>query len=189
MKNINKFHQEKLIKHINDKTIIKTNIKSLILLSIILILLLLAFSGCSLKMDNQNSSNLNGKDVTSIDVSEFVGQPMSVAVEKFGEYSDSYDKIGNPICKFSDGLVMTKANNLISSITVDYSEISSKTKYSYKGINGNSTKNDVIKILGEPQKLRFTTDSYSRYPIDNNEFSVTYSEDELVMRFTLEIDR
>ena len=37
MKNINKFHQEKLIKHINDKTIIKTNIKSLILLSIILI--------------------------------------------------------------------------------------------------------------------------------------------------------
>lgn len=46
---------------------------------------------------------------------------------------------------------MTKANNLISSITVDYSEISSKTKYSYKGINGNSTKNDVIKILGEPK--------------------------------------
>ena len=129
------------------------------------------------------------KTVTSIDVSEFIGQPISVAVEKFGEYDDVYNSIGNPICKFSDGLVMTKANNLISSITVDYSEISSKTKYSYKGINGNSTKNDVIKILGEPKKLRFTTDSYSRYPIDNNEFSVTYSEDELVMRFTLKMDR
>lgn len=130
------------------------------------------------------------KTVTSIDVSEFIGQPISVAVEKFGEYDDVYNSIGNPICKFSDGLVMTtKANDLIDSITVDYSEISSKTKYSYKGINGNSTKSDVIKILGEPKKLRFTTDSYSRYPIDNNEFSVTYSEDELVMRFTLEIDR
>ncbi|MFR5666008.1 MAG: hypothetical protein ACLTL7_15675 [Enterocloster bolteae] len=153
----------------------------------------LVLSGCSLKSTDQStaqdSSDINGETVTSIDVSEFIGQPISVAVEMFGEYNDSYDSIGQPICKFSDGLVMTKGNNLISSVIIDYSEISSKTKYSYKGINGNSTKSDVIEILGEPEKLRFTSDSYSRYPINNNEFSVTYSEDGLVVRFKFEVDR
>lgn len=189
MKNFSKFDQERLIKRIGNKMIVKTSIKSLILWSTIFTLLLLVLSGCSLKSTDQDSSDINGKTVTSIDVSEFVGQPISVAVEKFGEYNDSYNNIGEPICKFSDGLVMTKANDLISSITVDYSEISNKTKYSYKGINGNSTKSDVIKVLGEPKKLRFTTDSYSRYQINNNEFKVTYSEDGLVIRFTFEMDR
>lgn len=153
MKNFNKFYQERLIKNMFKKTIIKPNIKLFIICSTILTILLLVSSGCSLKSTAQDSSNISEKTVTSIDVSEFIGQPISIAVEKFGEYDDLYNRIGNPICKFSDGLVMTKANDLISSITVDYSEISSKTKYSYKGINGNSTKNDVIKILGEPQKL------------------------------------
>lgn len=189
MKCLIKFNQKRLIECIGSKIIVKTKIKSLVLWSTIFISILLVLPGCSPKSTEQELSTINSKNVTSIDVSEFVGQPISVAVEKFGEYSDSHDNIGQPICKFSDGLVMTKANDLISSIIVDYSEISNKTKYSYKGINGNSTKSDVIKILGEPEKLRFTTESYSRYPIDNNEFDVTYSEDGLVIRFRFEMDR
>lgn len=188
MKNFSKFNQKKLMKCIGNKIIVKTKIKSLVLWSTIFISILLVLPGCSPKSTEQELSSINSKNITSIDVSDFVGQPISVAVEKFGEYSDNYDNIGQPICKFSDGLVMTKANNLISSITVDYSEISNKTKYSYKGINGNSTKQDVIKILGKPENLRFTTETYSRYPIDNNDFNVTYSEDGIVIRFTFEID-
>lgn len=189
MKCLIKFNQKRLIECIGNKIIVKPKIKLLILWSTIFISILLVLSGCSLKSTEQKLSSINSKDVTSIDVSEFVGQPISSAVERFGEYKDIYNNIGQPICKFSDGLIMTNNNDLISSITVDYSEISNKTKYSYKGINGNSTKKDIIKILGEPENLRFTTDTYSRYPIDNNEFKVTYSENGIVIRFTFEMDR
>jgi len=187
MKNFNGFLRE-VNKIMFKKTTIKTNVKLLVILSMILTILLMILSGCSSKTTTQDLLETSSKAVTSIDVSELIGKPIKIAIEKFGEYDDSYDNLGNPICRFSDGLVMTNANDLISSITVDYSKISSKTKYNYKGINGNSTKSDVIKILGEPPKLRFTTDSYSRYPIDDNEFSVTYSGDELVERFTFEMD-
>lgn len=149
-----------------------------IVLGFILIVLSISFSGCGSK----------NKTANSIDISELLGQPISIAVEKFGEYSDTYDNIGSPICKFSDGLVMTRSNGIISSVEVDFSNITSKTKYNFKGIDGNSTKNDVIKILGEPEDLRFTTDTYKRYPIDNKEFNVSYSDDGLVIRFEYEMD-
>lgn len=136
MKDFRETSQKVMIKSKNKNIkLLNTKFNSFIVLGMILAFITLTISGCSSKS-------------TSIDISEYVGQPISVAVEEFGEYRDSYNNIGSPICVFSDGLVMTNANNSISSLQVDFSKVSDKTKYSYKGIDGNSTKEDVVKILG-----------------------------------------
>ena len=67
MKNLNKFYQERLIKNMFNKTIIKNNVKLLILWSTMLTILLLVSSGCSLKSTVQDSSETSEKTVTSIE--------------------------------------------------------------------------------------------------------------------------
>lgn len=177
----------KPIKNKNNRKLFKTNTKQRICCCMFFLLIVLALSGCSSESVSNDSSEVNNNTTTSIDISELVGQPLDVAVEKFGEYTISHNKIGKQILKFSDGLIMTSRNKLIGSVTVDCSEITDKTKYNYKGIDGNSTQDDVIKILGEPEDLRFTSDTYKRYPIDDYEFKVTYSEDGLVIEYTFEM--
>lgn len=103
MKNFNGFLRE-VNKIMFKKTTIKTNVKLLVILSMILTILLMILSGCSSKSTTQDLLETSSKAVTSIDVSELIGKPIKIAIEKFGEYDDSYDNLGNPICRFSDGL-------------------------------------------------------------------------------------
>ena len=101
-------------------------------------------------------------------------------------YENKYDELGHPIWVFSDGLVVTVGNDSVNSVIVDFQKISSKYEYNYRGIDENSAKEDVIKILGEPENLRFTSDNYKRYPIDDYEFEIMYSDDGRVIWFEFE---
>ena len=161
--------------------------KECFVVEIILLVVLVSLVGCMGETKNENAKK-NSSNISSIDVSELIGQPFDVAVEKFGDYSIRNETGGGQSRVFSDGLALGVSNGLISRVSIDLSKISDKTKYSYKGIDGNSTRDDVIKILGEPEDLRFTSDNYKRYPIDDYEFDVTYSDDGLVIKFTFEQD-